>query len=341
MGGSLRNRAVYLALAFSLALIAGAYFLAKGSLAPQVAQASTESALLQAIATRDSTGDGLPDWEKELYGIPLTATTTDYFHLGMTDGEAVAKGLIVPVAIANVPAATSTQPAVAGGGPAPAAPGSLTDVFAKNFFTLYLSAKEANNGTALSQDQLSSIATQAFQMLVGSVAPAPDFKQASDLTVSGSGPDALRAYAADAEQVLRMHGANLPKSELQYLSDALGGDTTAVTNIETLAKAYRDTATGIAALTVPTELASTDLALVNAMARVSEAANDFANYSSDPVTAMLALEQYPGDVQELATAFQQIANTYAKEGVTLTPGTPGASFVNVIQSVSATASTTP
>jgi len=109
MGRILGNWRIILATFFSLVLIVGAYVLARGAVSPSIAEASTETALLQAIATRDSTGDGLPDWEKSLYGIPINATTTDYFHLGMTDGEAVAKGLVVPKAIADVGTASSSD----------------------------------------------------------------------------------------------------------------------------------------------------------------------------------------------------------------------------------------
>ena len=325
--------------------MAGAYFLARGSLAPQVAQASTESALLQAIATRDSTGDGLPDWEKTLYGIPLTATTTDYFHLGMTDGEAVAKGLIVPKALADVPVATSTQSAsTVAGGPAAAASGSLTDVFAKNFFTLYLSAKEGNNGTALSQDQLSSIATQAFQMLAGSVAPAPDFKQASDLTVSGSGSDALTQYADNAAGIFEKFNAHLPKSELEYLQGSvMSGDTSASAQLTTIAQSYEETAAGLSALPVPQEAATADLALVNATARLGSITEDFSHVDTDPLSAMLALQQYPSAVQGLAAAFQSLAVVYQSAHVTLDQSHPGAALLTVLQSIAttSTATTTP
>ena len=110
MGGnvSLNWRTIVAAL-FSVVLVVGAYVLARGIELPLTAQASTETALLQAIATRDSTGDGLPDWQKALYGIPLNSTTTDYFNLGMTDGEAVARGLIVPKAIADIQVTTSSD----------------------------------------------------------------------------------------------------------------------------------------------------------------------------------------------------------------------------------------
>ena len=96
---------------FSTVLVVGVYMFARSVESPSLAQASTEAALLQAIAAKDSDGDGLSDWEEQLYG--TSPTTTDTFKLGMTDGEAVARGLVVPKAIADIPIATSSpQPSV-------------------------------------------------------------------------------------------------------------------------------------------------------------------------------------------------------------------------------------
>ncbi|HVM59170.1 MAG TPA: hypothetical protein VMT80_02485, partial [Candidatus Paceibacterota bacterium] len=61
MGGILgRNWRILSASLGAVALVAGAYLLARGVEHPQVAQASTESALLAQIAAKDTDGDGLP-----------------------------------------------------------------------------------------------------------------------------------------------------------------------------------------------------------------------------------------------------------------------------------------
>jgi hypothetical protein len=329
---------------FAVAAISGAYVLATGAAAPNVAQASGETALLGQIATKDSTGDGLPDWEKALYGIPLTATTTDYFNLGMTDGEAVAKGLIVPIAAtpgAPAPATsvTATDTAASFGLTAPS-PGSLTNVFAQNFFALYTSAEQSNSDS-LSDDQINDLATEALTELQGSVTPAPDFMTAREVKVSGTGGAAMRAYAANAEAVFAAHSVQLPESELQYLQDYLNGNTTTLASISQIATAYTAIATGLAALSVPQEAASTHLALVNALARIGETSTDFSNVDTDPLAAMLALQLYPQDVTDLNTAFQAVAQEFANEGLTFAAGTPGASFVNVTSALHASATATP
>ncbi len=320
----------------SAVFVVGAYVFAQGVGAPPVAEASTETALLQALATKDSNGDGLPDWEKVLYGIPVNATTTDYFHLGMTDGEAVARGLIVPTAIANISAATSSPSASDGSLPPPPAAGTITAAFTKNFLTLYLSAKQANGGAPLSQTDTMTIAQEALNQLAQMVTAAPNFKSAQDLTVSGSGPDALKAFAAAAGAIFAKNTSNATTSEINYLKYAVeGNDASALTHIASIAKAYRDIAAGLAVLPVPEELSTTDLMLINALARISQITSDFTRANTDPLATILALKQYPQAVLALNTAFTYIGTTYKDAGITLPAGTPGASFVNLITDIAA------
>jgi hypothetical protein len=307
--------------------------LARSIESPRAAQASMETALLQAIATKDSDGDGLPDWEEQLYA--TSPNTIDTFKLGMTDGEAVAKGLIVPKAIADIPIATSSPASIDIDGLPPApAEGTLTAAFAKNFFTLYLAAKQTSGGANLSESDMQNVANEALSSLSSVVAVAPDFKSLKDLTVSGSGSDALKAFAMSAEAVLLKNTSDASKSEILYLKDALeNNDVTAFSHIASIAKQYRDSAIGLAVLPVPEELAADDLALINAMMRVSGIAADFTRADTDPLATILALQQYPQAVSALATAFTHIGNVYKTANISLLAETAGASFVNLIVDV--------
>ncbi len=340
-GKFLRNWRVPAATLFSIALIVGAYVLARGVGDPPVAQAFTETALLQAIATKDSNGDGLPDWEKPLYGIPVNSTTTDYFHLGMTDGEAVAKGLIVPKAIADIPIATSTPVAstsidYATYGLTAPTEGTLTDTFAKDFFTLYLSAEQTNGGVGLTASQENTLAEQAITELLQQVSLTADFKNAKDLAVYGTGTSALKNFAVAAGAVLKENAVNTTMSGVGYLQSVVeDGNTSALANLVILSNAYRKLASGIAVLQVPQELAPVDLVIINSIMRLSEIYADFARVNTDPLAAIFALQQYPSTELNVEDAFTTLANIYAVAGVTLPAGTPGALFVNAMANMTA------
>ena len=333
MGEILHNWRILAATLFASSLVVGAYVFAIGTLSAPVAQASTETAILQAIATKDSDSDGLPDWEEALYGTdPHKADTRG---LGMTDGEAVAKGLIVPKA-AELQVSTSTPgttPDQLIDGVAPPADGTLTDAFSKNFFTLYLEAKQQKGGD-LTEQETSEVAAKALSGLKDAIKPAPAFKTLTDLRISGSGPDAMRAFAVAAEKILLTVKNDSSKSEVLYLKDLVdNNDSSAANHILSIARSYNDAAVGFAQLSVPKELADADLQLINALMRTSEIATDFAKVSTDPLTTMLALQQYPDAVLNLGGAFISVDSIYKKTGLVFNSDTPGAGFVNLISDV--------
>ena len=315
---------------FSTVLIVGVYMLARGIESPSTAQASTESALLKAIATKDTDNDGLSDWEEALYG--TSSTIVDTFHLGLTDGDAVAQGLIVPLAIADIPGTSSSSGAIDSDGlPAAPAEGTLTSAFAKTFFALFVKAKQASGGADLSEIELQKVSDDALNSLTSFMDVAPDFKSAKDLKVFGSGADALKEFAVSAEAVLLKNTSAATTSEINYLKRAVeNNDATALSYISSIAKVYRDSAVGLAMLPVPAELAVDHLALINAMMRTSQIATDFAKVNEDPLVTILALKQYPQAVLSLGNAFIHIGSVYKTVGISLPIGSPGASFINLI-----------
>lgn len=321
---------------FAFVLIVGVYAIGKGIESPPTAKASAESALLQAIATKDSDGDGLPDWGEALYD--SDPHKTDTFNLGMTDGEAVSRGLIVPEAVADIPDTTSSSgenPFDSSLPPAPPA-GTLTAAFAQTFFTLFVQARQANGGADLSEAQVQEVSDQALKSISDYMDIAPDFKSAKDITVSRFGPDALKGFAIDAEAVLMRNTHTATTSEIDYLTHAVeGNDSVALRQMASISNAYRGSAVGLSVLKPPQELAADDLALINALMRMSQIISDFTKVNDDPLITMLALKQYPQAVLDLANAFIRIGAIYKNAGVSLPAGTPGAAFVNLIANIAA------
>ena len=334
MGGILKNWRMLGAVLFATVIIGGAFVLARGAATPPTAQASEESALLAAIASRDSDSDGLADWEEALYG--TDPHDSDTRELGMTDGEAVAQGLIIPKAIADVPGVDGSGGTVVDPDLPPAPDeNTLTAAFAKNVFTLYLDRLQANGGQLADQD-LADIANEALGQLGSTITAAPPFKKAQDIQVKGAGAEAMRAWAASVEAVMRANTANASASELAYLKRVVeDGDTGAAAHIASIAKAYRMSAAGIAALTVPQELARDALMLVNALARHAEVTNDLSRVDDDPLVTMIALQAYPQVTVNLVDAFIAVERDFRTAGVTLAPGEPGASVVNLVADIAA------
>jgi hypothetical protein len=170
--------------------------------------------------------------------------------------------------------------------------------------------------------------------LAASIKPAPDFKTIADLNIAGSGPDAMKAFAASAEAVLRSNTSDATTTDLDYLKSAvIDGNDAALEHIASIAKGFRSSAAGIAALPVPQELAKADLSLINIFMRMSELDSDFTQTNTDPLAAILALQQYQTVATALQTAFADIGTVYATSYVSLPSGAPGAAFVNMIADI--------
>ncbi|MEK7604761.1 MAG: thrombospondin type 3 repeat-containing protein [Patescibacteria group bacterium] len=334
MGRILENWRITAATVFSAVLIVSTYVFVHGLAAPARVEASEETELLKAIATRDSDGDGLADWEEGLYG--TDPHMIDTFKLGMTDGEAVLKGLVVAKALADASFTSSTSPASVGVDGLPPAPaeGTLTAAFAQSFFTLYLAAKQENGGAELTEGQMSAVANKAVSTLAATTAIAPDFKTAAEVKVVGSGREALLAYAVSAEAVMTKNTNSAGGTPLVHLRRVVqGGDASGIDALVSISKMYHDSAVGVAALPVPAEAAAADLGLMNALMRMSQISADFARVNDDPLAAILALQQYVDAAQALRNAFIAVGQIYASAGITLPSGAPGATFVNLIADV--------
>jgi hypothetical protein len=318
---------------FSVALIVGAYVVARDAESPATAQASSEAELLKQIAARDTDTDGLRDWEEALYGTdPRVADTR---KLGMTDGQAVAKGLIVPTAPANV-GTTSTSPSAFDPSIPVPAEGTITRALSVSFFTNYMRALEKSPDGNLSETELKKLSDDILLQLSDSIDATPEFRTRESLKVAGSGPEAMKIYAASAEAIFRANKTTAKKTDIAYLKLALEeGDVAALTHIASIAKIYRDTAVGLAALPVPQELVNDHLLLINTTARMSKITEDFTRAESDPFATLLALKQYPEAIKNLGTAFINIHKTYSTAGVILAPGEPGAAFVLLVEKVAA------
>jgi hypothetical protein len=300
-----------------------------------VANAESSDELLKAYAAKDTDGDGLPDWEEALYG--TNPNDAHSVRPNLTDAEAVAQGLVTPH-YADAVATTTTAESLAGEVPGDAAkPGSLTDQFAQQFFDNYVSTR---GGSVPSADDMQSFVANAVTQLQAAQVRTDAFS-AADMKVSGSGADALTEFAANADAAFAANTVQLPYDELTYFSDAVDkNDSTALANVKAIGAAYTGTAAALARASVPQELADSDLALVNAMARLGATITDLSTVNDDPIRAMLGLSNYPGDATALVQALAKAKAVYDQENVSIQSPASGWSFYHLLTVAASTASST-
>ncbi len=322
------------AIILSVLMISGTYLLSNGILTTNKVDATNLSTVLKSVSSRDSDGDGLPDWEEVLYG--TNPHKIDTFNLGMTDGEAVAKGLIVPKAPTpknssssqiTKTSTTTSNSVVKGFTPTQ---GSLTDVFIKNFFAQYLTMKKVSGGRPLSKQQMSGIVANAVQQVTSNKSTFTNFRNISQIKVSGSGQKALRAYAATVQKAFSRYTIPEDKGVLIYLNNAAkNNDVSALKHLQSLSKLYIDAASSLSQITATKETTVAHLELVNAYANMSTVINEMSKLDTDPVLVILAIPEYKKAVTSLAKAYIDLGSAFRKAGVVITPKDEGYSFVNL------------
>lgn len=292
------------------------------------AQSSEE--LLREYAAKDSDTDGLPDWQEALYGTdPLNPES---FQAGIKDGEAVAQGLIEPKVVVrpeNEPTDPDSIPGTV------ALPNSLTDRFARKFFSQYLLNRGENPP---SQQEVATFVQDGIADLVAGAEPevffsTADVKISSDVT----GGAALTAYAARAETALASENIRPAKNELFYFSDAVKGQDSAITRIQEISDAYTASAKALMATSVPQEASRAHLAIGNALMNMGSVTKDMSTLREDPLRALMGIGSYERRANELVAALAGMHGVLAARGVAIPAGTTGAEFLLVAQEARDTA----
>lgn len=339
MAPNTRSRTIALSLVVAVVLVVGAFYFSGHTLSFSTAvNAESTQELLKAYSTKDSDGDGLPDWEETLYGTdPNNARSV---RASITDSQAVAQGLVTPQ-YAAAPAPTSAgSPKTLDVPGASAAPGSVTDQFSQLFFSTYMNQRGATPPTA---DETQSFVQNAVAQLEASRVRAAAYTT-SDTNVKGQGVSSLKAYASGMDKAFADNAVHLPFDELTYFSDAVEkNDSTALSHVQEIGTAYTKTASEAVKVPVPEEAAAAHLAVVNAMAQLGNTIDDMASVNQDPIRAMLGLQSYPADAEQFATALQAMNAVFVADGVTLTETDPGHAFFELtgVAETQATAATTP
>lgn len=310
------------ALVIAGVLVGGAYVISTPGWKPfkaNVANAASTQELLQSYAKKDSDGDGLPDWEEALYGTdPSNAHSVS---AGLTDSEAVDQGLIKPKFSSTTTDTSSatTQTDVPG---SIAGDNTVTAQFSQALFSKYL---QQSNGTPPTQDQVAQYVQSAIQDLVNTHQTQNAYS-VGNISVSGSGPDALTTYAGKVENAFASNAASTAQSELDYFADAVEqNDTSALTSVAAIGKAYTATAQAFVKIPAPTEAATAHLAVANALARLGSDITDMSTLSNDPLRAYLGLEEYQADSQSLVDSLTAMHAVFIKDNVDIETGA-GSSF---------------
>jgi hypothetical protein len=313
-----RNIGIFAALIVSSAMVGFALWLT--SPIARVEAISTEE-LLRAYAAKDKDADGLPDWQEALYG--TDPAKRDSVKAGIPDGEAVAQGLVKPLVASNpddAPKGPSVAPDIEG---ANAAPGTLTDRFAREFLQKYLTIH--GTGTP-SSEQLLAFIKSSIETLKSSYAPANEY-DVTQVLISGTGAEALQTYAARAESAFAVYARAPGKSEIEYVSDALLNDeVTALEEVKKMGEARIAIGQLLMTVGVPEEARLAHLAFANALIKSGRVVVDMAAIKSDPLLGFLGLGLFEETLDEVTNTYAALNDVFVAQNTYLSEGEPGFFF---------------
>lgn len=298
--------------------IVGAFALS-GRTGISKAEAEGADELLRAYAAKDTDLDGLPDWKEELYGSdPANPRSLD---ASMTDQEAVAAGKVAPRIVSEVPDTLGE------GAPGiEAAPETLTDRFAREFFGKYLSQSSQADP---SEEDLQAFVADAVAELSAQSAYR---YAATSLSRVPESPEAYRAYAAAASAALVANTTTTAQSELLYFSDAvMKDDAKALATVARVGTSYERAALAMSKVAVPERAAQAHLRLVNALSGMAVSIQSMGAFDEDPLLGFVGLTAYESAVVELTTSLRDVRSAFASSGVALTQGEPGYDFYATLQ----------
>ena len=318
-----RNLRIGGATLIAVLMVAGGYAL-PGFRFPQTKAVNAEltDELLASYVSKDTDGDGLPDWQEVLYGTDPNNPDTD--GDGITDGEAVRRGLLTPTALySQLPEDPIGVDEIPGENPSP---DSITEQFSRAFFEEYMRASGGQVMTPEAQEVL------VQRLLADFTARAGRTLNSSYTSVSMRRNTTLsiNEYAGSVEAILRARDVPAGYGEPLLLMQAIleQGDESARKKLEVLAKSYADISSDLLALQVPPAVIDQHVALVRSFDTLARATRLVVNYEKDPLAVLGSLTVYQPTSQAIMRAFKEIASAVLMGGEPA-PGTPGALIVNI------------
>jgi hypothetical protein len=323
MALSTRTLGILLSVVLSAGMISAAFFLSSPH-GPNVADAGTTEELLRAYAKQDSDGDQLADWQEELYG--ANPNNPNSLDPEMTDREAVDSGKVEPKFKSDVSLLDEEldedMPGIDAG------PETLTDRFAKEFFSDYLTGDPS--GIPTEDDLISFVDGEIEELFAENEARSVYTGNTSKIVPGGSA--ALKAYAAAIERVIAENAIQTDQSELLYFAEVVHeGDVSKLEKVRAIGEAYKATADALQQVSVPVEVKNSHVRIVNTMTRMSTIVGNMAEYEKDPLLAFVSVQSYEATITDLATSFGEMYPLYITAQVTFTEGEAGSSFYNMLQ----------
>lgn len=270
------------------AVIVGAFIVTQDVSLPVAERvvASPTAALREQVIEKDSDGDGLRDWEEELWG-------TDPFKVD-TDGDGVLDGEYVRNRVADkeVEEIVNFEDL------------NFTQRFSREFFGEFLEARADGEVTAAEQERL------LVSLLSGVDASLPRAQAPSTLQTTVTSEESVSAYVRDlAAAIITASPEGITESELDLLERGLEEkDPALLEDVSRIGGGYGELADALKEITPPSQLRNAHAGLITASTRLSVIIESFGAAYEDALLALAYLPSYEPEALRLSDAITSIGN---------------------------------
>jgi len=246
---------------------------------------ASSSSELNKLSQKDSDNDGLADWEEALYGTNPNNPDTD--GDGTSDGKEVElernpliKGPKDSLVQKTDATATSTEPENL----------SLTDTFARNFFTQYVNMQQS--GTKVTVDNAESVAKSYLKTATLPTVTAKQYS-ANELTLIDSNQTSLKNYQQTLAGIFNKYWPAGSTNELAIMQKAfVNNNPNALADMNKVIAKYQEVSKGLLSTPVPKLAVSLHLNMINTLSTYIQTLKMIQLAYTDPLSGLVGLNEY-------------------------------------------------
>ncbi len=244
---------------------------------------------LEELVNKDTDQDGVLDWEESLWGTDPTKKETTP---GTTDMTAINKLKAEQAESTGATKKTEEK-----------AKPTQTDQLSRELFATVASLSQNGQIDEATIEELSSQLAEKIKN--------PDTKKIfliSEIKITEDvSAQAIEKYLTTIDSLYKANGGGSVTDILkEFLGDGENINTKAISKLTTAAKNLSTIINGMAKMTVPKNLASAHLNLVNTLEKLKENMEDIKLFDTDPIMAMSAIISYGKNIETLEIVTKQL-----------------------------------
>jgi hypothetical protein len=249
---------------------------------------------VQDLVNKSTAGDGIPDWEKILYGLDPTKSKT---ASGIPDSVAISK-IIATNQEANTENVSENNQ--------DAENLNKTDQFSKDLFSTVASLNESGNIDQTTIDQVSGSLADEIQ----NTTPRKVYTLADIKIINNDTTVAIQKYKNTLIGIYEKYPTQTRVEDVlaKFVGDGTTVDESALAGLTPIITQTQEIINGWIKTAVPDQLTQLHLDVINAMERLLENVTDMQLYDNDPIVAIGAIENYQKNIPLLQAALDAHAN---------------------------------